>query len=106
MARKKDDTEVQEHEPKTDLLEGEPKGVGPQEKNPRIEKAAKAYVKVRNERMVLTEKETNAKAVLSHEMHEAQVTRYVYTEDDKEMEVICEPGKEKLKVNQVGDDDE
>lgn len=88
-------------EPKTDLLEGEPKGVGPQEKNPAIEKAARAYKKVRDERMELTKKEVSAKAVLLSVMDDQGVEKYRF--DDQEV-VFTE--KKNVKVRTIdGDDD-
>lgn len=111
MARKKDDTEVQEHEPKTDLLEGAGPGVGPQEKNPAVEKAAGEYVVARNARMELTKKEKLAKNILLKTVMDAGLTTYKYEEkgeDDEviERKVILKPGKMDVKVQTIGADSE
>lgn len=77
------------------------KGVA-QEKNPAIERAAKKYVDVRDERMALTKKEVDARAVLSNAMHEAGVQVYRFND----LEVTLKPGTEKIKVKQVDEDGE
>lgn len=73
-----------------------------------IEDIAEQYVSVRDQRMVLTTQEVEARGRLATVMHNHNLTRYPY--DGKI--VICEPGKEKLKVKTVngpddleGDDD-
>lgn len=81
-------------------MEGE--GVAPQKKIKAIESAADEYVSARDKRMVLTKKEVDARTNLSAVMHANNMTRYIY--DD--LLVLCEPGKEKIKVKQVdGPDD-
>jgi hypothetical protein len=92
---------AEQEEPKTDLLDGEGKGVGPQKKNPTIEKAARKYVETRNERMALTKKETDARAVLMNAMHEADVERYRYDNQEIKLEE-----KEKISVRTIDEDEE
>lgn len=81
-------------------MEGD--GVAPQKKIPAIEKAADNYVTARDERMLLTKKEVETRTNLSTVMHENGLTRYIY--DDQL--VICEPGKDKIKVKAVNDPDD
>lgn len=87
--------------PKNQDLPGvEGEGVS-QKKIPAIEKAASKYVSVRDERMALTKKEVDARAVLINAMKENNTVLYRY--DD--MEVVLKPGDEKVKVRSVEDDD-
>lgn len=62
-----------------------------------IEDIAEQYVDVRDRRMALTTQEVEAKGRLATVMHNHNLTRYPF--DGKV--VICEPGKEKLKVKTV-----
>lgn len=64
--------------------------------NPQIEKAAKAYKTVRDERMELTETESKKKAALMAAMNEAKLNRYIC--DFDEQEVIVEPGEANVKI--------
>jgi hypothetical protein len=98
-------------EPKSDLLEGAGPGVGPQEKNPAVEKAAKEYVKVRNARMALTKQEVLAKTVLLKTVLDAGLKTYRYEEkgeDDEviEQEIKVQQGKANVRVRTVGGDDD
>lgn len=99
--KKKSDDDTETPEPKTDLLEGEGKGVGPQENNPAVEKAARAYKKVRDERMELTKQEVVAKAVLLETMKDQDVKLYRF--DDQEVKFTA---KENVKVRTIGGDDD
>jgi hypothetical protein len=65
-----------------------------------IDKAAAAYIEIRDERMALTEKEVDARAVLAAKMHEHGLTSYRY--DDYLVQL--ETGDEKVKVKKVDGD--
>lgn len=80
-------------------IEGE--GVAPK-KIPAVEKAASKYVGIRDERMALTKKEVDARAVLINAMHEANVA--IYRFDD--LEVKLKAGEEKVKVRTVDEDED
>jgi YD repeat-containing protein len=69
---------------------------------PEIEDIAEQYVDVRDRRMALTKQECDAKGRLITVMHNHNITRYTY--DGKV--VLCEPGKEKLKVSTVNGPDD
>ena len=62
-----------------------------------IDRAADKYVEIRDERMALTDKEIDAKAVLLNAMHEHGLTEYQYGD----MKVVVKPGKENVKVKTV-----
>lgn len=88
--------------PKQEEIPMEGDGVAPQKKIKAIETAADKYVTARDERMLLTKKEVDARTHLANVMHEHKMQRYIY--DD--LLVLCEPGKEKIKVKAVdGPDD-
>jgi len=87
---------------KTDLLEDEGPGVGPQKKIPAIEKAAEKYRDIRDQRMELTKQEVESKAVLANIMQEHSLTQYTYNAT----KIICEPGKLKVKVKAIDADDD
>lgn len=81
-------------------MEGE--GVAPQKKIRAIETAADQYVTARDDRMALTKKEVDTRSKLAAVMHDNKLCRYVYGD----LLVLCEPGKEKIKVKTVdGPDD-
>lgn len=62
-----------------------------------IEDVAEQYVDVRDRRMALTKQEVECRNRLATVMHNHDQTRYPY---DGQV-VICEPGKEKVKVKTV-----
>jgi len=75
-------------------------------KIPAIEKAARAYVTVRDDRMALTEKEVAAKSKLVEVIHANQEQlgknpkgEVIYRFDD--LQVILKGGKENVKVRSV-----
>jgi hypothetical protein len=68
---------------------------------PAVEDAAEKYIDVRDKRMSLTEKEVDARAVLVHEMQKEKLTSYRF--DDQVVTLL--PGKEKVRVKTVTDDD-
>jgi hypothetical protein len=72
-----------------------------QRKIPAIEKAARKYVEVRDERMALTKKEVDARAVLANAMHENECTIYRFGD----MVVEIKPGNEKIKVKTVDEEE-
>ena len=85
--------------PKIDDLPGiEGEGVA-QKKIPAVTKAANRYVEVRDQRMSLTEKEVDAKAVLLNAMHENGLT--IYRFDDYIVHIKA--GKENVKVKSTDD---
>lgn len=77
-------------------IEGE--GVA-QKKIPAVTKAANRYVEVRDQRMALTDKEVDAKAVLLNAMHENGLT--IYRFDDYIVQI--KEGKENVKVKSADD---
>lgn len=69
---------------------------------PEIDDIAKEYEGKRDERMTLLKQEVDAKKRLSDAMHKHGQTRYTYDDDDGVAKVVlCEPGKEKLKIKTV-----
>lgn len=68
-----------------------------------VSKAAEAYVDARNERMSLTTKEIETRAVLVAAMKKHELSNYV--DHDAGIEVVFESNTtEKIKVKQLDDD--
>jgi hypothetical protein len=68
---------------------------------PAVESAAESYIDIRDKRMALTEKEVDARAVLIHEMQKEKLQVYKFNDQI----VTLLPGKEKVRVKTVTDDD-
>jgi UDP-N-acetylmuramyl pentapeptide synthase len=84
--------------PRTEDIPGiEGEGVS-QKKIPAVTKAATRYLEVRDQRMALTEKEVDAKAVLLNAMEENGLT--IYRFDDHCVEVTS---KKNVKVKSADD---
>lgn len=96
MGKKRAKTPKKTKRKQTDLPGVEGPGVS-EPHVPEIEDIAEQYVDVRDRRMGLTKQEVEARGRLATVMHNHNLTRYTY--DGKV--VICEPGKDKLKVRTV-----
>lgn len=105
MAKKKSDsgaataTETKPPQPQPKPKQGHLDGMAPPSV-PEIDRAAAAYVAVRDERMSITKTEVEKKTILLHTMQKHGFTTYEFDGN-----VVKRTSKDNVKVNRKGDDD-